>query len=223
MKTIYALAFLLCALFLFPSLAHADTFVITSGSLQETGTTFHFDISGTNVSVQNTGSSLFSSTPGNRCFTPAGGGGGNCHGGSLVSLTGSFSDFGGGTAVVNGNTYTGGMQGSLFFDAGSVLIPTTGEDEFTLTTNFVFNGGLNKGISASPDAVFSAQFTGQGIATVHFVRVFSNPNLHPDILNYRIASVTYTFTSAPEPATLLLLGTGLSGVGMRVLRRRRNR
>jgi hypothetical protein len=220
MKNILGLAFLLCALFLFPSRAQADTFLITSGSLQvrQSGG-FSFNFSGENASVQGVGDSTFSGSPVNRClFIDAHS---TCTGGQPFNMSGLFNDFGGGTAVLNGIPYTGGFGGSLFFRADSVLLPLTGDAEFTLTAHFTLEGGLGKGPGDPPSAVFGGGFTGQGIVSAQFIRVFNN--LNPNGIFYRATSATYTFNSVPEPATLLLFGTGLSGVAAQAFRRRRSR
>ncbi len=41
--------------------------------------------------------------------------------------------------------------------------------------------------------------------------------------SYEVIGVSYNFTAVPEPATMILLGTGLAGIAARGRKRRRAR
>ena len=228
MKNILGLAFLLFALFLFPSLAHADPIVITSGSVQlPAGGPFRYDLSGENAHIQGSGSFAFYSTPIDRCgFVSGVSPNWNCIPGGTLYSGAALGDFGTINAEINGTIIVPrGLGGSWNFRSDFVTIPDGGADNLTLTTTFTFQGSLNEG-NAVPFSVtgFHPSFVGQGITTIQLVRLYSNFTLlHPEIPFYTVASATYTFTPVPEPATLLLLGTGLSGVAAQAFRRRRSR
>lgn len=122
-----------------------------------------------------------------------------------------------GTLVVHGTTYSllaespfVSGHGSFHFTAMST-IPVSNEATIVVSAPFTMNGFLS---SQSPSPI-SFSFTGEGIASATLVR---NANGSYSFDGFQ--GVRYTFTSTPEPATILLLASGLAGVGG-VLRKRR--
>jgi hypothetical protein len=90
-------------------------------------------------------------------------------------------------------------------------VPTTGEANLLLSAPFTVTGFVRW-----PEAggtTFSVPFSGDGTARVMLTRFGENM--------YVFQSVTYSFTQqTPEPAAVMLFGSGLLGY---VLRRRQNR
>lgn len=124
--------------------------------------------------------------------------------------------------TVGGVQYTlwGGMEdlirldivaGQFAFPVDPTVMTATFESTFSMTGRI----GLLR--TFHPDNVQIVDIVGQGIATAIYDRDPATPSI------WTLRSLNYTFQPAqtPEPATLVLLLTGVGGVAVRVRRGRR--
>ena len=138
-----------------------------------------------------------------------------CGVGNLVSANSLVELQGIGTATVDGVTYSLIQPfGSFFtFTAPDVAIPGGGAT-VTIATPFTMTGNLNifSGPPFEGPPVFSMTVSGSGLATLTLQQIESG---------YVLTTIHYDFQPVPEPATLLLFGTGLAATALLAWRRRK--
>jgi PEP-CTERM motif len=230
-------ALLLLAFLLFAAAeTHADTFTITGGNVSMSLARGSFRVSNYEVRWdQNSFVRGGVSDSSGQSSQVNCAGGGLCSGGSGAYVTGSTrlpTEVPGSFNIPGtlpdgppGSVSIGGrFNGSLLsFSTASFLFPedpNTADGLVTITTHFTASGAImvqNIAPNFQTTQVFAGDFLGSGTAT--FVFGYVSSSVH--VLELR--SANYQFEPVPEPATLLLLGTGVAGLAARQRRRSRLR
>jgi hypothetical protein len=125
-----------------------------------------------------------------------------------------------GTAFFNGLTYDNvSWRGSLDFNVEPLRFPTTDQSTVWMTAPFVFSG-LFRAYQGNAE-LFSLELVGAGLTGQPFVpRQQGGYQWEEGRLNYVFGLVEQP-APVPEPATMLLIGTGLAGLAAARRRRRK--
>ncbi len=202
-----------------PVHAKADTITL-SGSVTVTGFlgSFSFGISGFNTPATTFSASGFgSSVSGTNIPRPA-----FVSGGTSINLSSSLfllgADFNSGSVTVNGISAPPRLI-SLNIQSSSVMVPFTNDDLIFLSSGCTVTGGVSGGTQFF--TVVSAGFSGLCSAQLRLVRAGTNSSGQG---LYNLQGITFNLSAAPtpEPATIVLLGSGVIAVIARVRRKRKS-
>jgi hypothetical protein len=210
-----------------PSKVYADPIAITDGfytldSPFRTGSptyiNFVSDLRGNNFRAYTHVNDEGSLRLGSSCVYP-------CVAGSTFSLSGprpiaQFSPTG--FLEIDGERRFGFFFGSIpQFETGTVTIPTDAGSELTLSTNFMMTGVVGFAEYDLQRLVFTgytfgSEIFGSGIVDISLF-------LSQTTGQYEVSAVRYNFQPqpVPEPATILLLLTGLGGITANGYKRRK--
>jgi hypothetical protein len=195
-----------------PSNARAGPIRVTDGAL--VGDAFFVTLTATgerSLSISTSGDAFGGSYGPSHCNP--------CFPADQLNISSSWSglDFRGFVSL-DGRTFrVGGVtSGALLadFEGDPVLMPEfAGDTRVSLTTPFSFEGLFSYPESEIPPPR-AETLTGSGTATLQFDWSVSNNS-------WGFSGAKYEFSPVPEPTSLVLVGIGLAGMGVRRLRQRK--